>query len=315
VIDGSVSALFTSVYDFIESELVPSLSRPQFTVSLGEYRAGRAETVYAYVDTLPALTCAAAGGSTDKAIPLAAAWVFYLLASQLFDDLQDGDGQDRPWGRGSAQATLSMGLFALGAAETALSHLGADANTLSEILAAFGKTMALAAGAQSQTIALAELTVDKYFRILAAKAGLIFATGTWSGTRLAGTAADPDVLNAIYQYGLNVGIAGQIADDCFDLGRGDLTSHVFTLPVIYALSQKQHPAYPTLVKLLGARANETADWAAEVFDILHEFGAVAWSLQVARVYSEQALAALAPLPEERVRPLVAYATRKPDSDH
>ncbi|MGH2537472.1 MAG: polyprenyl synthetase family protein, partial [Candidatus Promineifilaceae bacterium] len=308
VVSLGVPTLFTRVYDFIEETVLPPLAWSRFEIILKAYRARRATTVHAYVDTLPVFTCMAAGGSPDRAIPLSAAWVFYIFASYVLDDLQDDEGQEQPW-YGGVKTALPLGFFALGAAKAALAHLEADEGTLAEILGALGNTMALAATAQSEQLTLEELTVERYFKNLAAKAGLIFATGAWAGARLA--TSDSDVLEAFYQYGLNMGMGGQITDDCLDLARGDLANKVFTLPIIYALSQTRHSQHSHFVALLEAGEGGSDGWIAEANEILEAMGAIEWSLRAAKAYAGQALAALEPFPEERVRPLIEYVTKTP----
>jgi geranylgeranyl pyrophosphate synthase len=304
----AIPVLFAAVYDFIEETVFLPLAWPGFEQTFREYRVSRTSTIHTYVDTLPILTCAAAGGLPDRAIPLAAAWTLYILASKIFDELQDSDGQEDLWNEGGVATALPAGLFVLGAAKASLSHLEEDSSSCTEILGAFGRTMALAARAQREQLPLEALNVESYFKILAAKTGLIFATGAWSGARLATTKPDPKVLNDLYQYGLNTGISGQITDDCLDLGQGDLGNKTFTLPVIYALSQKKHPLHLQLMALLRELEIENGgDHVKEATSILQEMGAIEWSLQVAKAYAGQALAALQRFPKERVRPLVEYA--------
>lgn len=306
--DLAIPVLFAGVYDFIGEIILPPLAWPGFECNFEEYRASRDSTVHTYVDTLPILTCVAAGGLADRAVPLAAAWTLYILASKIFDELQDGDGQEDLWNEGDIATALSAGLFALGAAKASLSHLEQDSNSCHQILEAFGKTTALAAKSQREHLPLETLNVESYFKILAAKTGLIFATGAWSGARLATVEPDPNVLDALYRYGLNAGIAGQITDDCLDLGQGDLNNSTFTLPVIYALSQKQHPRHLQLMTLLREIEIENSDdLVSEAMVILQEMGAIGWSLQVAKAYAGQALTALQRFPQERVMPLIEYA--------
>jgi geranylgeranyl pyrophosphate synthase len=120
-------------------------------------------------------------------------------------------------------------------------------------------------------------------------------------------------LEAAYQFGLNAGIAGQITDDCLDLKRGDLTKRKLTLPVIYALSNGRHPSYPRLSDLIESDDKETQieTWVTDVYGVLEEMGAVAWSLKAANAYKRRALAALEVFPKERAAPLVEYVTGKP----
>lgn len=305
----AVPVLFDSVYDFIEEDIFPSVAWLEFEETFREYRVSRSATIHAYIDTLPTLTFVAAGDLPKRAMPLAAAWVFYLFASKIFDDIQDKDDQEELWNKGGIWTALPAGLFALGGAKASLAKLETDSDTYAAILGAFGNAMALAAKAQSRQLTLETLRVASYFKIVAAKTGLIFATGAWSGARLASIKLDSDELERFYQYGLNVGIAGQVLDDCLDLGKGDLANNTFTLPIIYGLSQEQHPQQSQLLAALRDLELENSnDQVPIVMDILQEMGAIEWSLQVAKAYGGRALAALQGLPQDRIRPLVEYAT-------
>lgn len=304
----AVETLFATVYDFIEETVLPPFRWDRFSNILKEYRSKRATSLHAYVDVLPILTCAAAGGRPDKAIPLAASWTFYILAARIFDDQQDDEGAEHTWNDGGVKEALPIGLHAMGAAQAALSHLEGGGGTHAAILGAFGNSLALSAKAQSEQPTLDDLSVEWYFRLLAAKTGLIFATGAWAGARVSLDTPDPATVDALYQYGLNTGMAAQIADDCYDLAEADLANNTLSLPVIYALSQKQHDKHPLLISLL-QEPSAKPERIARIVEVLEEIEAIAWSLKVARVYQGQALAALEQFPEDKIQPLVYYVSR------
>ena len=172
--------------------------------------------------------------------------------------------------------------------------------------------MSLAASAQAKHPLSDDSTVESYFKSLVGKTGTIFATGAWSGARLAKSDPDPHLLASAYQFGLNAGIAGQVTDDCLDLKR-DLASRKLTLPIIYALSNRNHPSYLRLSALIECDNDEAEieTWVTDVNSVLEEMGAVEWSLKAANVYRGRALAALETFPKERTTPLVEYVTGKP----
>jgi geranylgeranyl pyrophosphate synthase len=303
-----VKELFESVYDFIESTILPPLHWNKFSDILVDYRHKRTTSPHAYVDVLPLLTCVAAGGQSKKAVPLAAAWSLYILAARIFDDQQDDEGVEHAWNEGGIKEALPIGLYALGAANASLSHLTAEEGKQAAILSAFGNTLALSAKAQSERPTVDDLTVEWYFQILAAKTGLIFATGSWAGAFISAESPDPAIVNSLYQYGLNTGMAAQITDDCYDLADTDLPNNSLSLPIIYALSQKKHDKYPTLFSSL-RELGKKPDRIKVIMKCLQEMKAVEWSLKVAKIYESQALAALEPLPKEKVYPLIHYVSR------
>ena len=304
------SRLSAETYTFIEEQLLPSLDWPTFSDLLKESREKWSKTPFVNTDIFPALACQAAGGDPLRAVPLAAAWLLNILAGRIFDDQQDNEGGEQPWMRGGAAAATSFGLFALGAANAALSQLEVERQTLADIFRAFGNILALSAKAQTAKLDLNGLTVERYFAHIVAKTGIVFATAAWAGAQVAEPGASDATIDALYNFGMNLGMAIQIADDCEDLGTSDLCRRHFTLPVAFALSQQNHPRHPSLVALLenGSREN----WVEDVISLLTAMGAIDWSLRVATIYRTRALAALEPLPQGNPAALIAYATGGPD---
>lgn len=295
---GQLSA---EVYEFIEREILPDLDWRIFDNVLRYSRDQWAKPPFFYTDVSPALACHAAGGDPFHAVPLAAAWLLNTLAGRILDDWQDNEGAQRPWMNGGTVSAVPIGLFAIGAANSAFSHLQVEHQTQSEIFRAFGNILALSARAQSADLNLHNLTVERYFAHIAGKTSVVFATAAWAGALAAESRALHAAAEALYDFGLNLGMAIQIADDCDDLASTDLRRHHLTLPVIYALSQKQHAQHTSLVALLNNRSHENR--VEDVMAILTEMGALEWSMRVGAVYRARALAALEALPPENRAPL------------
>jgi geranylgeranyl pyrophosphate synthase len=86
---------------------------------------------------------------------------------------------------------------------------------------------------------------DAYFRIIENKTASLIATSCHLGAMLAG--ANPDEIESLRQFGLNIGIAFQIIDDILNItnadeqlgknGLSDLRENLLTLPVISYLSK------------------------------------------------------------------------------
>lgn len=87
----------------------------------------------------------------------------------------------------------------------------------------------------------------------------------------------------------------QILDDCVDL-KSDLGNSVWTLPLLYGLSQTMHPLNPQLSDLLYHQKEENPFWIKSVVDILVQMKAVSWSYQMIEVHRQQAIAAVKKLP-------------------
>ena len=299
-----IASLSMEVYRFLEESVLPALAYPRLTQLLEKGREQRATPPYIQTDLFPTLACLAVGGTARRAIPLSAAWMLYILAARLFDDLQDGVDSGLAV-EGGVKEAASLGLAVFGAANSALSHLEGDVETLAAVYGAFGSVLALAAQAQQTRGAGGVDSVEAYFHTVAARTGMVFATGAWCGGRL--VTDDPELLEALRQYGLNLGMAMQIADDCKDLATGDIARRTVTLPILYALSRRDHPSRVRLASLLEQQPDEAC--VQEILLILSQMKAVTWSLEVAAAYRQQAISALSPLPEEPRERLVTYIQR------
>lgn len=304
-----ISNSFATVYDFIEDTLLPPFGWHAFAEVFGRYRQERyASPTYARLDVLPFLTCLTVDGDAIRARPLAAAWACYILATQILDDVQDREGQSRIWSKEGPEQAVSLGLCTIGVAQMALARLEADSETQQAIGEAFGRVLALSAAWQTRKTPPEAMTVEQYFQGLTARTGLIFATGAWAGARIATPIPEEHLLDALYHFGLYLGIMGQIVDDCKDL-EDDLSAGQLTLPVIYALSQKEHPCHPQLFEMLNGN-HVSPPRVGEIATILREVNAVEWSLRLAEVYRQRAVAALEPFPAKHIEPLLAYVSIK-----
>jgi heptaprenyl diphosphate synthase len=118
-------------------------------------------------------------------------------------------------------------------------------------------------------------TIDDYLRAIEGKTAELFALSAQLGAQLG--EADPATILALKNYGRELGIAYQIADDLRDLthddaatGRragNDLRQGIYTLPIIYALQ-----AQPDLRNLL--TATPTTRDTARIIDIATHTGAI-----------------------------------------
>lgn len=278
------------LYTFIKHEILPPLGWSEFNDSFVSYCDQRVKSGFARVDGFPLLVGSAVQGDSQAIIPVASAWVLYLMATRLFDDIQDG--QIAPmWQSVKDTDAMHMGLFALGAAQSALSFQHGNSAMLREVNGILGRTCAMASKAQWVERIPKPPTLDDYFKTIAAKTGLIVASGAWLGGRVGCPDPAPALLNALYQYGLNMGMMAQILDDCHDLKNGDLLDRIYTLPVIYGLSQQDDIRQSHLRCLLQAEP-QTVETIAEIVKLLDEMGAIGWSLVIAKSYQQRALDAL-----------------------
>jgi hypothetical protein len=235
-------------------------------------------------DLMPVLVYQALGGQECTGVmPLLAAWSLHLAACHSLDDAQD---QKR------YEAT-NNGLMALGAAYAALSQLEtSEAVLLRDLLDALGRVVGLAAKAQSSEFQSREWSKTDYFRAIGGKAAAIIATGAWIGGRLATN--DSETLSLLKNFGLALGMAIQIRDDCLDLAE-DLTNGLYTLPVIEGLAMTGHPDYALLQQLVSQDVLSEKD-VTQIIGILERMGAIEACQRIARAYQVQAAATFEIIP-------------------
>lgn len=292
------TSLFEHTYQFINQELLSLWNWPEIAVIFSERQKTRASNADIWVDVLPALTCAACQGQVEHSIPLAAAWSLYILAGRIMDDIQDNEGESHLWNREGPQQALPTALFVIGMAHTAMARLQPLSPAGSDILDAFGRVMAISAKAQREQASLTwqTLSVESYFSNLVSRTAVAFATAAWSGGRIA--LANPETLEVLYNYGMAVGIAIQIEDDCEDLVKSDLCAGLYTLPVIYALSQTQHQDHAVLTTLLAEPDRNSVEQVNKMATVLSQMNAFQWSRQMAGIYRVKAVDTLSSLPPE-----------------
>lgn len=165
---------------------------------------------------LTLLSYAAVGGQDlETVIPVAAAVELVHTASVVHDDINDHGvmRRGRPsvnaiWGRTFALLTGDF-LF------TKVYELMAPYKDLNVTLAR--GTVALVEGETLQASAAKEgiLTREIYYRIIGLKTAALFRSGAEMGAQLAD--ASPEQVEALGQYGYNIGLAFQIVDDILDL--------------------------------------------------------------------------------------------------
>lgn len=158
-----------------------------------------------------------------------------------------------------------------------------------------------------------------YLRVIERKTAVLFAAGTQLGALASG--ADAIVQQKLYDYGMNLGYAFQIADDVLDytadatdLGKNlgdDLAEGKATLPLIHAIA---HSDEATSTRLRTIVENGDGDAMPEVLSAIHATGGLEYSQRRAAEYALAAEAALDGLHENEaiaaLRGLAQYAVER-----
>lgn len=265
----------------------------------------------------PLLTLACAGlygCRGDKPQALACAVEFIHTATLLHDDVVDGS-QER---RGQAPANLVFGnqasvlvgdflfsrAFELMVAQGSLDVLRILSRASAII--AEGEVMQLAAASDLDT------TMDRYLEVISAKTASLFSAACEIGPVLGG--ADGAAQEALRTYGMNLGIAFQIADDVLDYAAdeaafgkvpgNDFQEGKLTAPVLFAVAGADEEE-----RIFWKRTIEGRDRAPEdlnrACEIIRRHDGFSKALSLARRHADQAVKALSGAPEGQVRDTLA----------
>jgi geranylgeranyl pyrophosphate synthase len=270
-------------------EQVSDAGYRQYLISVLE-RWAWPDTALPPLEGLPMVVCEACGGTPRQAVPVGAAWRLFRLAAKLIDDVQDGDaGED-------AAETLNSGVALTFFAQLVLQTLTKEdvspdrVRRLCQALAGAGL---VASAGQHADISGEQLDPDRWLEVAEAKSGALLGWGSWAGAFVA--RAEPDVAQAYLDYGRNLGVLLQIADDYNDIWgseRAETAVGANILPVVYALSVSDAPERARLRTLLADVRKGSSGARRLLYEFLRDAGGQAFMLVVARVHYDRAEEAL-----------------------
>ena len=263
----------------------------------------------------------ACGGMSPDHHQLAAIIEFIHTSTLLHDDVVDESDLRR--GRSTANAlwgnapSVLVGDFLYSRSFQLMVEL--DRMEVMRILA--DTTNRIAEGEVLQLLHVHNPDTDEaaYLRVIERKTAVLFAAGTQLGALASG--ADALVQQKLYDYGMNLGYAFQIADDVLDytadaadLGKNlgdDLAEGKATLPLIHAIA---HSDEATRVRLRAIVENGDGDAMPEVLKAIRATGGLEYSQQRAAEYARAAEDALDGLDENdaiaALRGLAQYAVER-----
>jgi geranylgeranyl pyrophosphate synthase len=151
-----------------------------------------------------------------------------------------------------------------------------------------------------------QTTREYYYQRIYSKTASLFAASSETGAILSG-APEPDV-QALRDYGHNLGMAFQIVDDILDfagnegeLGKpvgSDLRQGIVTLPTIYFL--EAHPENEAVTNVLSGRDGGDDEVQAAV-EVIKESEAIESSIAEAKGFAARSRDALSTLPDNQYR--------------
>jgi octaprenyl-diphosphate synthase len=253
------------------------------------------------------------GGDMTRAHNLAACVEFIHTATLLHDDVVDESDERR--GKATAnivfgnQASVLVGDFLFSRAF----QMMVDDGSL-PILKILSDASAIIAQGEVMQLSMMnnlDTNFDQYLAMIKAKTAALFAAACEVGPVIAGSS--PDIQTAMAAYGLNMGIAFQIADDVLDyaatrekLGKtigDDFREGKITAPILYALADANTEEKSFWLRTLGAREQNEGD-LQKACEILQSHNALNKGLRLARDYAEAAVKALDILPPAPLRDLL-----------
>ncbi len=207
MIQEAMQAVEHTMYDVVHSDVTLLYDASRHILDAGGKRIRPRVVMLGYT--------ALGGTDLTYAAPVAAAIELVHTASVVHDDINDHGivRRGRPsvnaiWGRTFALLTGDF-LF------TKVYELMAPYQDLNVILSE--ATVALVEGETLQAAAVKEgkFTREVYYQIIARKTAALFRAASRLGAKLAG--APDEIVEALGQYGFNVGLSFQIIDDILDL--------------------------------------------------------------------------------------------------
>lgn len=264
----------------------------------------------------PLLTLAATrlyDADTTRPYPLAGAVEFIHTATLLHDDVVDDSAERR--GNPSAnvvygnQGSVLVGDFLFSRAFQLMVEDGSL-----DVLRILSDASAVIAEGEVMQLSFANdmtLTLAQYEKIIACKTAELFAAACEIGPLVAGQ--DKPVVQMLREYGYNLGMAFQIADDVLDytadqekLGKtvgDDFREGKFTAPVIFALADADEGERAFWQRTMEDRIQREEDMP-RALEILKKHKSFNKGMDMARAYAKKAQDNLKDAPKGEFRDLL-----------
>ena len=256
-----------------------------------------------------------AGYTGDRAVLYASVIEFIHTATLVHDDIIDESdmrrGRDAVHTRYGNHITVLFGDFLyLKSMSLALTH-----DTLEIVRLLCDVTLRIVEGEIYQLTknGAVDLSEEEHFDIVRRKTALLFAGSARIGGMLGATTREQQ--EALWDYGLNIGMAFQIVDDLLDftgeqeaLGKpvgGDLREGKMTLPVIHLYAGGEERAQTLLRRVVDARSVSADEWR-EIRSLLTQARSLEYAQRAAAAFVERAKKALHVFPPSDARAALLY---------
>jgi len=262
--------------------------------------------------------CRAVGGDPAAVFPAAVGTEYGHIASLIHDDIMDGDekrrGQDTLHVKYSLPTALLTGDYLI--FQTYLSYTECAANGVPaerilraiQMLSVTCIEMCRGQALEEEVVGNLDISEDIYHELIRLKTASFCRSAAGVGACLGG--GDEDALQALSNYGTNLGLAFQIMDDvlCYDgtasLGKphtSDVRNRRVTLPIIYALQAGGPQARDEIASIFSATDLSEEEAHARLVHVLVQTRAIDRARAVAYRYTKRAKQDLSRLPASEAR--------------
>jgi geranylgeranyl pyrophosphate synthase len=247
----------------------------------------------------------------DKLLPLSVAYEMVHLATLIHDDIIDEAKTRRGnptvnavWGD---KIAILLGDYYL--AKTAGLIADVEDFRIDHLFSDTVATVCEGTILEIMTAGQIDLTIETYYEKIKHKTACLIAACSKGGAIVSG--ATPEEINALDDYGMNLGIAFQIIDDILDytqdqstIGKpagNDLRQGMLTLPLIYALQEQSQNGLSQQVQPLLNGAAYTEDDIQAVLISVTQGDSILQAQSDAQTYAQKARKALHNFPESKNR--------------
>ena len=301
---GTIKDLLDKVEARFHKELKPeSNSLADLIAHISKYKGKRLRPA------LVLLSGKCIGELVPQHIDLAVVVEMVHTATLVHDDIIDEASVRRhvetvnsKWGR---EISILFGDYLFSRGFTILSALDSQVATL--LLSQTVNIMSEGELIQLQRRYDMELSENDYFDIIERKTASLCAASCRLGATFAG--ANRKISDMLYNYGLKIGIAFQIVDDCLDImgteeeiGKSlnsDIQKGKLTLPLIRLVNQLPRNKLETTKALIFQHSEK--ENKNSILELLTEHDAVEYAFNTAKNIVKQAQEEIAPLPDSKYK--------------
>lgn len=242
---------------------------------------------------LPLIVCEAISGHYEPALPAAAAHQLLITAADVFDDVEDADSTESLSAKHGIALAINAATTLLILAEQTIIRLkerGVEDGIIIRVVNAVNSFYATACAGQHLDLSLgSEISISEedYLRIIKMKSASQMECACHIGALLA--KANQKLTRLLSTFGRNLGMASQITNDIQGIIHGnDIVNRKVTLPVIYALTQKQNTVYNQFLIAFNKHSESLPD-PTLIKRLLFNVGAIYYATIKMEYYKQLAL--------------------------